>query len=420
MSSLSRLGLIPNSPSKSKDNVVVYIYLCRKNMDRKVERDKVAPFRWADETFVAQQGENLLVWGDRKMWNPADLLIAYKQEIDPPHLQFANCDTDAKLIAFVERFGPVHGFSAMSGMWEWPAGDYDKILDEASVAHEAQESAIGASKNPEPTSRRQALIEQKTATRRFFEEVERGSVKYRRPHEWRGIVQNLGELRTERTLLKTAIALAGRLLANPVPGTPAGTEAIDDLVVLLQTLPDGTRGWGAQFEREQSELRSEYDQVVPEWRWNRDDQRRLESMASSASDAASRRSPGYSSSFASVQGDPHTLSRNALVLLLNAFPLSLQWHGDASIEVPPYHLFHGIRPLLFAMLRMDLLQKRHIRMCIREGCPNYFVGRIDKDCCSKECSVKVASKKRYALTVKPARQKASAKKKAAKSRRKEI
>ena len=108
-------------------------------------------------------------------------------------------------------------------------------------------------------------------------------------------------------------------------------------------------------------------------------------------------------------------------MLLNAFPLSLQWHGDASIEVPPHQLSHGIRPLLFAMLRMDLLQKRHIRMCIREELPELFRGENrTKDCCSTECSVKVASKKRYALIVRPARQKASAKKKAAKSRRKEM
>lgn len=375
-------------------------------MDRRKESD-IPQSRWADKIVGFQEGDNLLVFGYRKTWKPTDLLTAYKQGVDPPpHLQFANCDTDAKLIAFVGEFGPVHGTSAMSTMLECPADTSDKILDEASVAHEARATAIGASRRADPMNRRQALIERETATGHFLEEVERVSVKYRRPFERREIVQNLGELRTERTLLKAAIALMGRLV-NPVPRAPAGTKEIDDLVGLLQALPEGTKHWAAQLEKEQAELRAEYGQVVPEWRWSPADQNYLETLAMSASDAAARRSPGYSSSFASVTGDPHTLSRSALISLLNAFPLSLQWHGNAPIEVPPNQLLHGIRPLLFAMLRWDLLHERQIRMCIREGCSDYFVAfRSDKDCCSVRCSVVAASKKRYEETVKPARKKA--------------
>jgi hypothetical protein len=368
----------------------------------------IPQFRWADEIVGFQEGDNLLVFGYRRTWEPADLLTAYKQGVDPPpHLQFANCDTDAKLIAFVGEFGPVHGTSAMSTMLECPAGTSDKILDEASVAYEARATAIGASKRVEPMNRRQAIIERKTAAGHFSEEVERVSVKYRRPFERRGIVQNLGELRTEQTLLKATIALMGRLV-NPVPRTPAGTKEIDDLVGLLQALPEGTKHWAAQLEKEQAELRSEYDVAVPEWHWSPADQSYLEGLAISASGAVSRRSsPGHSSSASILLPDPHTLSRSALILLLNAFPFSLQWHGNAPIEVPPDQLLHGIRPLLFAMLRWDLLHERQIRMCIREGCSDYFVAsRSDKDCCSTRCSVVAASKKRYDNIVKPAREKA--------------
>jgi hypothetical protein len=314
-------------------------------MDTIVARKDVIPFRWADEIFVAQQGDDLLVWGDRNMWKSADLLFAYEREPVPPHIQFANCKTDADIISFVEKFGPVNGTQlTMPG------------------------SPVGT-------------VEQ------------------------RGIVQNLGELRTERTLLRTAIALMTRLVV--ADRADAGTEAIDDLVALLKTLPDGTRGWVAQVEREQAELHGgEYGQI--QWHWSPADQCYLEELAMSASDAASRRgSPRYAFSAAQLLPDPLSLSRNALVLLLNAFPLSLRWYGDAPIEVPSYEMLHGIRPLLFAMLRRDLIRKRQVRMCNHAGCGNYFVAsRIDRGCCTPKCSIAIVSNRYYEGTRKPAREKA--------------
>jgi len=335
---------------------------------------------------------------------------AYDQVTIPPHLQFANCTTDAELISFVEKFGPVNGTSVLSTMSDHPDDTRDRIFEEASAAHEARSKAPGAHKKAVPGSRSQAVrearMEQKADIRDFFLEWERVSIKYREPYEHRAIVQNLGELRRERMLFRAALELVATL-TGPIERTPAGTEAMDQVVATLQALPNGTNDWVVQFEREEAELLPEFGHG-PEWLWTRDIQRQLENYAYSASDEASRRNADYASSFASIQGDPLNLSKNALVLLLNAFPLSLNWYGPAPTEAPPSELLHGIRPLLFAMLRRDLLRERQIRKCKWEKCPNYFVAtRPDRFCCTNKCSGKIVSKRAYEKnSAKPAWKKA--------------
>ena len=195
---------------------------------------------------------------------------------------------------------------------------------------------------------------------------------------------------------------------------------MERVVILLETIAEGTTGWVHQFRREQDALRSEYEQVVPEWFWSKDIHEVLQKKAWSARSALGR-SAGNDSAWYSLGGHPYALAKDAIAVLLNAFPLSLSWHGDAPIETPPYHLLHGIRPLLFALLRRDLMLARQVRMCSRSGCGNYFlVSRTDKACCSLVCSAKVAAQKRYHEKVKPARQEAAKQKQANKKTNTEI
>src|SRR5690242_13532442 len=84
--------------------------------------------KWADRITVQRAGDTLMVHGEGRIFEYAvlspkqDFLRLYteyaKQWAEKrsgkkqPHIQFANCRTDADLIHFIERFGPV---SAASG-----------------------------------------------------------------------------------------------------------------------------------------------------------------------------------------------------------------------------------------------------------------------------------------------------------------
>src|SRR5262249_50788428 len=95
-----------------------------------VERALTVP-KWADRVTVQRDGDTLSVHGEGRIFKyvdprtispDQDFLRQYSQYAKqwsekrsgkkPPHIQFANCRTDADIIAFVERFGPV---SAASG-----------------------------------------------------------------------------------------------------------------------------------------------------------------------------------------------------------------------------------------------------------------------------------------------------------------
>jgi hypothetical protein len=74
--------------------------------------------RWADKITVEVDGDQLIVRekrGSLRETPPiqSDVLWPYsehsKQPGAPPHVQFANADTDEKLIEFVRQYGPLNG-----------------------------------------------------------------------------------------------------------------------------------------------------------------------------------------------------------------------------------------------------------------------------------------------------------------------
>ncbi len=98
-----------------------------------VEHETITIPKWADRITVEQKGDVLLIHGEGRISAPVtpegltseqDLLRQYTQYgrlwsekrsgKRPPHIQFANCRSDADLIAFVERFGPVYASSVMT------------------------------------------------------------------------------------------------------------------------------------------------------------------------------------------------------------------------------------------------------------------------------------------------------------------
>lgn len=411
---------------------------------------KPHPFRWADTNIqVIRYKEDLIVYGDLRMADQKDLLDSFENTNEPaPHVQFANCKTEEDLISFVERFGPINGIHAESR-------DADVELERFLERMERVDS-------------HSAYLD---GWRRWFaEESWEPSLA---PYEFRGVIQNLEELRIERDVFRAALELTSLLLETATdpsgrkakesktettrdravgtsqgPGAEAiaetdgaGTEGdapdqgetqelvfdsarrgsdptsevkygedfaapdgeqnvIEDIAAHLETIAAGTAKWTEQSQREQSQSGKGF----PEWRWNDEVHARLLSHAASAKIGAS----ALPDSWSSIENDPYWRAKDSIALLLNAFAPQLDWHGDAPMESPSSTLAHGIRPLLYALLRRDLLNKREFRRCLQPGCGKYFLAyRPDKNCCSPECSAKVSQKRHYHLKRKPARQRTS-------------
>ena len=103
--------------------------------------------------------------------------------------------------------------------------------------------------------------------------------------------------------------------------------------------------------------------------------------------------------------DPQYYLKTIIVTILNAFPSSLSWILEHVEEVPAQDLLFGIRPVLIAMLRRDVMLKREVRLCIRQGCGRYFmVTRSDQGCCSRKCREMVNNRLQYQRHTKLRRQ----------------
>jgi len=74
-------------------------------------------------------------------------------------------------------------------------------------------------------------------------------------------------------------------------------------------------------------------------------------------------------------------------------------------QVSGADLVCGIRPLIYHMIREDLIAETEIRLCRRRTCDKFFrADRIDQTCCSPECSQRVRFQKYYETKRKPTRQ----------------
>ena len=117
-----------------------------------------------------------------------DLLNSFENTNEPaPHVQFANCMTDEDLIAFVERFGPINGFHAETRVADVEPENFLKMMERVDSYSPDLEGWW----------------------RRFAEESRQHSLA---PSKFRGVIQNLKELRTERDVFRAALELTDLLL----------------------------------------------------------------------------------------------------------------------------------------------------------------------------------------------------------------
>lgn len=376
-----------------------------KNIDTTRVDPPTVPFRWAEKVFVLENARDLIVIGRRDPWKPEDFLTSFESSKEvPPHLRFASCK-DEDLRPFVERFGPVTGTSPRTELPEPEEGRIDVLFEQAA-------RNLGSSATPI----------------NLWNEVERLTKVRKAASEVRGLIQNVAELRAERDIFRAAVDLVNAL--KPDSSSEFGErisrlrsrelqqerqERSNTMVRLLATIVEGTSEWMHQFKREEKELRADFAQVIPEWLWSEDVHALIRKYSDQARSAVTHVSNGGEKSSWAAAGGAEVPAKKVVSLLLNAFPLTLSWESVGVIETPPYDLLHGIRPLLYALLRRDVSLERQIRMCTRSGCGKYFLAsRIDKACCDSVCSAKVAAMKRYRETVKPARQ-AGARQKRARS-----
>ena len=353
------------------------------------------PSRWADNISVQVVDSYLLVSGDRESFAKQDLLCAY-EGTDPPHIQFANCRTEKDLITFVAGFGPIAARYATETSFDKIQNPYVDTLD--AVIKDRSVPPLDAMNE---AYRRWKVKPQLLSLRIASQDL----VELAREHE---IFEAMVKL--TKTLLSQSAPLNSELQARRPASRKSKGEDQDpnaiELMGLVQTIANGTKDWTQQRGREVEQLRVETTHVLPEWNWDDDHQKELERLADSVHAGIAAQSADRSS-WAAFQHDPWRSARNVVIAVLRGFPLEPVWTTKGLMEVPPYQVLHGIRPLLFAMLRRDIVGRRGIRVCNRAGCGKYFViARPDKYSCSNDCSVKVAANKRYIEKVKPARDEA--------------
>jgi hypothetical protein len=219
-----------------------------------------------------------------------------------PDIRFANADTDEKLIAFVQRFGPV-------------------VAKCAYINAEKPEAGRLAPRMP----------------LRLF------------------AVQDLQELRNEQAIYRCALALVQMAKSNCDHSSLRG---------LIGKISTRISDWPRQWKREKSQCKRQ-----PLWNLSVQSLKRIKELVNALPDAWL---------------PPSLDSRIVVCELVNSFrpvvfPNPLEMHSSIK---------YGIRPLLYSLLRRQLLAPRELATCANTQCRNFFnIERSGQQFCDAECSI---------------------------------
>jgi len=170
----------------------------------------------------------------------------------------------------------------------------------------------------------------------------------------------------------------------------------------LSILANQTKTWQSQLDAEITSRRLHGLAPDPGWSWSAIAQDRLDTAASNFFQLT-----GYADDelpCAEFMNQPQEELRLVVTTVLNAFPPLLAW-GSEIVQHPGADLIFGIRPLIYHMIREDLLTQTEIRLCRNKSCGRFFrANRRDQTCCSPECSERVRFRKYYETKRKPQRQ----------------
>jgi len=297
------------------------------------------PFVWGKDIRVEAGPDELEVSAVvpvlRQEYNAApDALRSYRRAVrrfegpkrqgkNSPHIEFANADSDQKLIKFVQRFGPVVVSSLRTEEREIPPEgplDFQTTLT-ISVAR-----------------------------------------------------QNLAELRSEHLVYRSALHLVSELQRGKQSEIATLRRCVVEIV-------ENVHKWPRQWERELQLRANQGYADKPQWLFREDNVEHLQIYLY----YATRESSGDLSE--AILMSPIRASHNVICELVNAFaPLVYLW-GDGPVEAPHWDLAGGIRPILYHILRREYLQASGIGICRNTECRDLFeIERFGQEFCSEVCS----------------------------------
>jgi hypothetical protein len=168
--------------------------------------------------------------------------------------------------------------------------------------------------------------------------------------------QDLNELRKERLIYRAALGLVSRL-ENPIFDYAEARFFIREIAANIND-------WPRQWERECRERKGQ-----PHWRLSDDSVKRIEYLSRGLPDALL---------------PPIIDGRIVICELVNAFP-SMVFPSPLEMNAS---IRYGIRPLLYAILRRELLNPHDTGICGNTQCRDFFeVERAGQQFCSPECSL---------------------------------
>ena len=298
-------------------------------------------FVWGKDIRVEAGPDDLEVSGVvpalQQDYNAApDALRSYMQAIrrfggpkrqgkNSSHIEFANADSDRKLIKFVQRFGPVVVSSLRTEEREIPP------------------------KGP-------------------FEFQTTQTISVAR--------QNLAELRSEHLAYRSALHLVSELQRGKQSEVGTLRRCVVEIVENVYT-------WPRQWERE-LQLRANHGYAgEPQWLFRQDSVEHLWRCRYHVT----RENSGDPLRESILAMSPIRASHNVICELVNAFaPLVYLW-GDGPVEAPHWDLIGGIRPVLYYILRREYLQASGIGICRNTDCRNLFeIERFGQEFCGDVCS----------------------------------
>jgi hypothetical protein len=169
-------------------------------------------------------------------------------------------------------------------------------------------------------------------------------------------VQDMQELRNEQLIYRCALALVMRLIESDFDFASSQ--------LLIRKISAQIADWPRQWEREKSQLKR-----APFWNFSADSLKRIKALSSGGPDALL---------------PPTVDGRIVLCELVNSFPAilfpnPLEMHSSIK---------YGIRPLLYAILRRQIVAPRDFSACANNHCRNFFdIERAGQQFCSPDCSI---------------------------------
>lgn len=188
------------------------------------------------------------------------------------------------------------------------------------------------------------------------------------------------------------------------------TQLYETILGNLSVLADRTKNWRSQLASEIAVRKRLYLPLETGWSWSSVAQERVEHAQASFRLLRDLIDRGLivDTSYTAAEifmTSPQSELRSVVSTILNAFPPLLEWNDSELYQHPGADLIFGIRPLIYHMIREDLLAGNEIRICRYKSCGKSFrADRRDQTCCTDLCSERVRSQKYYETKRKPERQ----------------